>query len=85
MTRRTLATLECTSQVTSGADENAEHGIAGDGIQDDADAGRVFGGCQRVEQDMQRQQHQAEADRDAADVLDPRPRAAAEGDEAQHE
>jgi hypothetical protein len=66
-------------------DDDAEHRIAGDRIQDDVDAGRIFGGCERVEQDMQRQQHQAEADRDAAEVLDPRPRAAAEGDEAQHE
>ena len=31
---------------------------------------------------MQRQQHQAEPDRDAADVLDARARAAAEGDQA---
>ncbi len=34
---------------------------------------------------MQRQQHQAEADKDAADVLDARARPAAEGDEADDE
>jgi hypothetical protein len=68
-----------------GADHNAEHGIAGDGVHEHAHAGRVLRRRQGVEQDMQRQQHQAEADRDAADVLDARARAAAEGDEADDE
>ena len=31
---------------------------------------RLLGRRQRVEQDVQRQQHQAEADGDAADILD---------------
>ena len=68
-----------------GADQDAEHGIAGDRIHEDAGAGRIFRRRQRIEQDMQRQQHQSEPDRDAADVLDARPRAAAEGDEADDE
>ena len=67
------------------AERDAEHGIAGDGVHEDPHAGCVFGRRQRVEQNMQRQQHQAEADRDAADVLDARARAAAEGDEADDE
>ena len=39
-----------------------------------AHARRILGRRQRVEQDVQRQQHQAEADRDAAEVLDARAR-----------
>ncbi|MEH2607221.1 hypothetical protein V1277_006598 [Bradyrhizobium sp. AZCC 1588] len=40
---------------------------------------------QRIEQDVQRQQHQAEADKDAADVLDARARPGAKGDQANDE
>jgi len=47
--------------------------------------GAFSAGRQRVEQNMQRQQHQAEPDRDAADVLDARASAAAEGDQADDE
>ena len=69
----------------AGRDHDAEHGIAGDRIHENADARRILGRCQRIQQDVQRQQHQAEADQDAADVLDPRARAGAEGDEAEDE
>ena len=68
-----------------GREDDAEHGIAGDGVHEHAHARRILGRRQRVEQDMQRQQHQAEPDRDAADVLDARARPAAEGDQADDE
>ena len=68
-----------------GADDDAEHVIAGDGVHEDAHARRVLRWCQRVEQNVQRQQHQAETNRDAADVLDARARTAAERDQAENE
>ena len=67
------------------ADDDAEHGIAGDGVHEHAHARRIFGRRQRVEQDVQRQQHQPEPDRDAADILDARARPGAEGDQADDE
>ena len=85
MISSTVATLECTAHVSGGADDDAEHGIAGDRVHEDAHAGRILRRRQRIEQDVQRQQHQAEADGDAAEVLDARARAAAEGDEAEDE
>ena len=66
-------------------EQDAEHGIAGDGVHEHAHARRVLRRRQRIEQDMQRQQHQAEPDKDAADVLDARARPAAEGDQADDE
>ena len=80
MISSTVATLECAAQVTTARDQDAEHGIAGDGVHQHAHARRVLRRRQRVEQDVQRQQHQAEPDRDAADILDARARPAAEGD-----
>src|SRR6266404_3763755 len=65
-------------------DNDAEPGIAGDRVHENAHAGRIFSRRQRIEQDMQRQQHQAETDRDPTDVLDARARAAAEGDQAEN-
>ena len=67
------------------ADQDAEHGVAGDGVHQHADARRVLGRRQRVEQDVQRQQHQPEADRDAAEILDARTRTVAEGEQADDE
>ena len=61
------------------ADQDAEHRIAGDRIHEDAHTGRILGRGQRAEQDMQRQQHQAEADGHAADILDASARPGAEG------
>ena len=66
-------------------EQDAEHGIAGDGVHEYAHARCVLRRRQRIEQDMQRQQHQAEPDKDAADVLDARARPAAEGDQADDE
>ena len=78
MISSTVATLECAAQVSAGRDHDAQHRIAGDGVEQRAHRRRVLGRRQRVEQDMQREQHQAEADRDASEVLDARARAAAE-------
>ena len=75
MISSTMATLECAAQVSDGREQDAQHGIAGDGVQQHAHARRVLGRRQRVEQDVQRQQHQAEPDGDAAEVLDARARA----------
>ena len=85
MISSTLATLECTSPGQIAAEQDAEHGIAGDGVHEHADTRRVLRRRQRIEQDMQRQQHQTEPDKDAADVLDARARPAAEGDQADDE
>jgi hypothetical protein len=67
------------------ADQDAEHGIAGDPVQEHAHARGILGRRHRIEQDMQREQHQAEADRDPAEVLDPGAWPAAECDEADNE
>ena len=66
-------------------EQDAEHGVAGDRVHEHAHARSVLRRRQRIEQDMQRQQHQAEPDKDAADVLDARARPAAEGDQADDE
>ena len=60
------------------AEENAEHWVASDGVHEDPHTRRILGRSERVEQDMQRQQHQAESDRNAADILDARAGTAAE-------
>ncbi len=68
-----------------GAEDDAEHGIAGDGGHENPRTGCVLGRRQRVEQDMQRQQHQPEPDKDPADVLDARAWPAAERHQADDE
>src|SRR3954453_14016727 len=68
-----------------GADEDAEHGIASDRVHQESYTGYILRRRQRVQENMQREQHQAETDRDPADVLDPGPSAAAEGDQTQNE
>ena len=85
MISSTVATLECAAQVSAAAISDAQQRIAGDGAEQRAHRRRVLGRRERVEQDMQREQHQAEPDRHPAEVLDPRARAAAEGDEADDE
>ena len=69
----------------TGRDHDTKYGIGGHGIHENADARRILGGRQRIQQDVQRQQHQAEADQHAADILDPRARPGAESDEAEDE
>jgi hypothetical protein len=65
--------------------QDAENRIAGDGVHEHAYARGILCRRQRIEQDMQRQQHQAEANQDAADVLDARAGPAAERDQAENE
>ena len=48
-------------------DDDAQHRIVGDGRKQRAHRRRLFGRRQRIEQDMQREQDQAEPDSDAAD------------------
>ena len=52
-------------------EQDAHHRIARDGAQQHPHAGRALGRLQRSEQDMQRQQHLAQPDGDATQVLDP--------------
>lgn len=66
-------------------DDDAQNRIACYRRHHDPHTGRVLRRRQRVEQDMQRQQHQPETDAKTADILDPRARAGAEGNEAEHE
>jgi hypothetical protein len=82
MTSSTVATLECAAH---GSDQDAEQGIGGDGAEQGPHHRRVLGRRERVDQDMQREQRKAEADRDAAHVLDARAPAAAKGEQPDDE
>ena len=49
-----------------GRDQNAQHRIVGDGAEKDVRRRRLFSRCQRVDQNVQSQRDQAEADGNAA-------------------
>ena len=84
MISSTVATLECAAQVSAAA---SRMHITGSPVMAPAARARSvrLGGRERIEQDVQRQQHQAEPDGDATEVLDPAAGAAAEGDDARDE
>ena len=85
MISSTIATLEWAAQVSRAASRMHITGSPVMAPAGRAHAGRALGRLQRVEQDVQRQQHQPQADGDAAEVLDPAARAAAERDHADDE
>ena len=85
MISSTVATLECAAQVMPAAITMQSTGSAVIASISTRTLGAVLGRCERIQQDVQRQQHQAETDQDAADILDPRARPGAEGDEAEDE
>ena len=66
MISSTTATLECAAQVSAAAITMQSTGSPRDGAEQHAHRRRLFGGRQGVEQDVQRKQHQAKADGDAA-------------------
>ena len=66
-------------------DDDAQHRIGGDGGEQRAHRRRLFGGRQRVEQDVQSEQRQAEADGDAAERLGQAAAAGAESDQPDDE
>ncbi len=68
-----------------GAEDDAQRDVGGDRLHEHAHRRRLLGRRERVDQDMERQQHQAEADRHPAEILDARSRPAAERHQAEHE
>jgi len=64
--------------------DDAKHGIAGHRAHQHANAWRILRRRKRIEQDMERQQHQAQADRDAPEILEAGARPAAEGNQTQN-
>ena len=85
MISSTLATLECAAQVRAAASTMHSTGSPVMALSRTTYLRRVLGRRQRVEQDVQREQHQAEPDRDPSEVLDPAPRADAECDQSDDE
>ena len=67
MISSTVATLECAAQVSTAAITTHSSGSPVMAPSSVRTAGACSAGRERVEQDMQREQHQAEADRDAAE------------------
>ncbi len=72
MISSTTATLECAAQVSAAAIRTQSTGSPVIVGEQRAHRRRVLGGRQRVEQDMQREQHQAKTDRHPAEVADAR-------------
>lgn len=62
--------------------QNAKQGVAGDRRQERSNDRCILGWCQCVEQDVQRQQHQPDPDRDAAEIARPGLATALECDDA---
>ena len=62
MISSTVATLECAAQVSRAASRMHITGSPVMAPSSTRTLGALSAGCQRVEQDVQRQQHQAEAD-----------------------
>ena len=60
----------------SGGKQHAQNGLAGDRCENDPHARSIFGGRQRIDQDVQRQQHKTQANRHPAEIA--RGRASAE-------
>jgi hypothetical protein len=67
------------------SDNDTQHRVAGDRLQDRAHDRRVLGRREADQQDVQGQQHQTEADGNTSAVLDAGLGSEAEGQEADHE